>query len=509
MALSVCAKRGRFVARSTRKVGFFSNRKEINHQWRVKSTAASLESNVESLQLIDRSKVRLHKLEDMVESKAEAVSIRRKLIAEENSNAESVFRLPSSNENFDVDNFYESIHGANCENVVGYLPVPVGVVGPLQVNDESYYVPMATTEGALLASANRGARAIAKSGGAFAKVLRDNMTRSPVVELPSTMEAAKFAEYVEKPENVENFKKYFASTTNFGQLEGVRATVAGKYCFLRFSASTGDAMGMNMVGKGCNVVMENILKDYPSVKLVALSSNMCTDKKPSAMNWVNGRGKSVVCEVRMPKEVVESVLGTTVEDIVKVNTVKNLVGSSLAGSIGGNNAHASNLVTAFYIATGQDPAQNVVSSNCMVVMESVEEGKQLLVSVTMPSVEVGTVGGGTTLTSQKACLEMLGVAGANRKVPGEHSKKLAEILAATVLAGELSLNAALASNNLISAHMDLNRKPTTTTTSVETPKPGFQHTQTRKITSLSKRKYSMPKEETESGQFIDPKLPVP
>jgi len=495
--------------------------KDVIRHPRLKSsaaaTAAVLEDVFHGIQLDTSKPIRLHKLEDILGDTSKAVDVRRRLIAEDNENARSVLKLPAAEGDFATDEFYNKVHGANCENVVGYLPVPVGVIGPLRVNDEEFYVPMATTEGALLASASRGARAIEKSGGAYAKVMRDSMTRSPVVELPTAMAAIEFAQYIEDPQNLETFKGYFSNTTNFGRLEDIKATVAGRYCFLRMSASTGDAMGMNMVGKGCNEILENVLRDVPSAKLVALSSNMCTDKKPSAMNWVNGRGKSVVCEVTIPKDVVENVLKTTIPDLVKVNTIKNLVGSSLSGSIGGNNAHSSNLVTAFFIATGQDPAQNVVSSNCMVIMEPLNDSTELHVSVTMPSIEVGTVGGGTSLHSQKACLSMLGVAGASRENPGENSKKLAEILSATVLAGELSLNAALASNNLISAHMDLNRKPASAESqstnespqnSVTSTKSSFsQNTQVRSLFSLSKRKKSISVDS--NGQFLDPQLPVP
>lgn len=186
-----------------------------------------------------------------------------------------------------------------------------------------------------------------------------------------------------------------------------------------------------------------------------------TDKKPSAVNWIMGRGKSVICEATLSASIVEKVLKTNVRDLARVSVSKNLIGSALAGSIGGNNAHAANIVTAAFIALGQDPAQNVESSNCMTLFEPIDGDRAIHCSVTMPSLEVGTVGGGTLLPAQAACLEMLGVRGANKENPGNNASKLARIICATVLAGELSLNAALASNHLISAHMDLNRAPQT------------------------------------------------
>jgi len=194
---------------------------------------------------------------------------------------------------------------------------------------------------------------------------------------------------------------------------------------------------------------------YEDITVLSVSGNFCIDKKPSSINWTEGRGRSVVCEAVIKQEIVHSVLKTTVDALVDLNIHKNLIGSAMAGSIGGFNAHASNLVTAVFLATGQDPAQNVESSNCITLMEKTEDG-DLHVSVTMPSVEVGTVGGGTFLPAQSSCLEMLKVRGAG-PVPGENADKLARIVCATVLAGELSLMSALAAGHLMKSHLRLNR----------------------------------------------------
>ena len=196
---------------------------------------------------------------------------------------------------------------------------------------------------------------------------------------------------------------------------------------------------------------------------------MCTDKKPSAVNWVTGRGKSVSAEVVLSGHVLRTVLKTSATALAELNTGKNLVGSALAGSIGGFNAHASNILTALFLATGQDPAQNVESSNCLTLMDvdagvrdaadpEGRAGPGLVVSTTMPCIEVGTVGGGTSLPAQAACLELLGLRGAHESDPGANARTLARVVAATVLAGELSLMAALTSNDLLSAHIKLNRK---------------------------------------------------
>jgi len=412
-----------------------------------------------------------HKLEQVLGDTSAAVRVRRAHM--EAVTSRSLAGLPAQGAEFDSAAFYEAVHGANCESVIGFLPIPVGVVGPLSVDGVDVMVPMATTEGALIASTNRGARAIQRAGGAQTAVMRDGMTRSPVLAFPTAVAAADFAVWIEMPERVEQLRKLFAETTRFGHFVSVKASVAGRNCFLRFRCTvrcrgpmlprltlptqTGDAMGMNMVGKGVQRICEHLASVVPGLELVALSGNTCTDKKPSAVNWIEGRGKSVLAEALVPAEVVRDVLKTTVDDICRVGVKKNLVGSSVAGSIGGNNAHAANVVTACFLATGQDPAQNVESSNCMTLFENVDGA--LHCSVTMPSLEVGTVGGGTVLAAQSACLNVLGVRGASAATPGDNAKRLACVIAATVLAGEVSLTAALASNHLVSAHLALNRKP--------------------------------------------------
>jgi len=428
-----------------------------------------------------------------------AVSARRAVFAEDLQPAQAAGLAGIPWDSFDSADFFEEVHGRNCENVVGFVPLPVGLVGPLPVNGERFVVPLATTEGALVASTNRGVRAIREAcpEGVTARVVRDGMTRSPVLQFPSTAAAADFADWIGLDEVGGMLTAWFAETTAHGRLKCVRPTVAGRYVFLRFEATTGDAMGMNMVGKGVNHIIAKLLDGRTDgAKLISLSSNMCTDKKSSSLNWTQGRGKSVVCEVVLSKEVVERVLKTTIPALVELNIAKNLVGSALAGSIGGNNAHSANIVTAVFIATGQDPAQNVESSHCMVLLESIENGDKLHASVTMPSIEVGTIGGGTALSTQKSCLEMLGVQGADPDNPGANAAKLSQIMAATVLAGELSLNAALSSNHLISAHMQLNRNAPKQASSLKAEKrfeksdvqPGLKKQRTSHDTELIDRK---------------------
>lgn len=357
-----------------------------------------------------------------------------------------------------LDGFdYTSVLGQCCEMPVGYVQLPVGVAGPLLLDGRRLYVPMATTEGCLVASTNRGCKAIAESGGATSVVFRDGMTRAPVVRFPSARRAAELKGFLEDPTNFDTLAMFFNRSSRFARLQGVQCAMAGRNLFMRFTCSTGDAMGMNMVSKGVQNVLNYLQDDFPDMGVVSISGNFCSDKKSAAVNWIQGRGKSVVCEAVIKEEVVKKVLKTNVQALVELNVIKNLAGSAVAGALGGFNAHASNIVTAIFIATGQDPAQNVESSQCITMLEAINDGKDLHISVTMPCIEVGTVGGGTQLASQSACLDLLGVKGANRESPGSNARLLAAVVAGAVLAGELSLISAQAAGHLVQSHMKYNR----------------------------------------------------
>lgn len=378
-----------------------------------------------------------------------AAFVRREAL--QRTTGKSLANLPL--EGFD----YTSILGQCCEMPVGYVQIPVGVAGPLLLDGFEYYVPMATTEGCLVASTNRGCKAIYVSGGARSVLLRDGMTRAPVVRFGDVKRASELKFFLEDPVNFDTLALVFNRSSRFARLQSIKCSIAGKNLFMRFSCSTGDAMGMNMVSKGVQNVLDFLQSDFPDMDVIGISGNFCSDKKPAAVNWIEGRGKSVVCEALIKEEVVKQVLKTNVATLVELNMLKNLTGSAVAGALGGFNAHASNIVSAIYIATGQDPAQNVESSHCITMMEAVNEGRDLHISVTMPSIEVGTVGGGTQLASQSACLNMLGVKGANKEFPGANARLLATIVAGSVLAGELSLMSAIAAGQLVKSHMKYNR----------------------------------------------------
>ncbi|KAI7740583.1 hypothetical protein M8C21_015299 [Ambrosia artemisiifolia] len=407
------------------------------------------EEDEEIINSVVNGTVSSYSLEEMVGDCRRAAAIRREAV--ERKTGRSVLGLPFIG--FD----YESILGQCCEMAIGYVQIPVGIAGPLLLNGGEYMVPMATTEGCLVASTNRGCKAVFSSGGATAVLLKDGMTRAPVVRFGTVARAATVKFFLEDRVNFETLSIVFNKSSRFARLQSIQCSIAGRNLYIRFTCSTGDAMGMNMVSKGVQNVLDFLHIEFPDMDVIGISGNFCSDKKPSAVNWIEGRGKSVVCESVITEEVVRKVLKTTVPALVELNMLKNLAGSAIAGSLGGFNAHAANIVSAIFIATGQDPAQNVESSHCITMMEAVNGGKDLHISVTMPAIEVGTVGGGTQLASQAACLNLLGVKGASKESPGSNARLLATIVAGSVLAGELSLMSAISAGQLVKSHMKYNR----------------------------------------------------
>ncbi|ESP87824.1 hydroxymethylglutaryl-CoA reductase [Candidatus Halobonum tyrrellensis] len=429
--------------------------------------------------------LRLYELEEHAD--ADTAVAARRLLVEEASGAElettGEYAFPA-----------EMATGTNVENMVGAVQVPVGVVGPVTIDGGALsgerHVPMATTEGALLASVNRGCSALNTAGGASARVLKNRMTRAPVFRVDGVVEAEALASWTR--DNVEALRAVAEATTNHGELREVRPYAVGNNVYLRFAYDTKDAMGMNMATIATEAACE-VVEDETGAELVALSGNLCSDKKPAAVNAVEGRGRTVAADVTVPRETVRETLKTTPEAVAEVNTRKNLVGSAKAGSLGFN-AHVANAVAAVFLATGQDAAQVVEGANAITTAEVVAgdapsrtvdrngaaesgvgpdgdapdgdapdgdgaaagRGGDLYVSVTLASLEVGTVGGGTKLPTQAEALDVLGVRGGGDPA-GSNADALAEAVAVTALAGELSLLSALASRNLSSAHAELGR----------------------------------------------------
>ncbi|MFY9638061.1 MAG: hydroxymethylglutaryl-CoA reductase (NADPH) [Methanobacterium sp.] len=396
----------------------------------------------EIIEKLLNGEMKLHEIEKYTENIKMSVDIRRKF-------AETV-----SNTNLDHLSKYslsmEEALKRNIENPIGTVQIPVGIAGPLEVYGKhakgDYYVPLATSEGALIASVNRGCSVIKSAGGVTARIIDDKMTRAPVIKTKSISEALKIKNWIK--DNFSKLKNAAESTTRHGKLVKIDPVViVGKYVYPRFVYTTGDSMGMNMVTIATETALK-VLTEETSAHVISLSGNLDVDKKPAAINMIEGRGKTISAEISIPRDIVEKKLKTTPEAIVEVNIAKNLVGSAIAGSMGFN-AHYANMIGAIFLATGQDEAHIVEGSLGITVVE-VTNG-DLYFSVTLPDVPIATFGGGTRLETAHECLDIMGVYGAG------NVGKFAEIVSGTVLAGELSLLGALAAGHLARAHKDLGR----------------------------------------------------
>ena len=344
----------------------------------------------------------------------------------------------------------------NCENFAGTAQVPMGFVGPVLVRGEEIdghvTVPLATTEGALLASVNRGCRALNAAGGARARVEDVGITRAPVFRTLGLEQSRDFVDWILA--NDHRIREMAEATSRFLDVQEIRPQVLGTTVLIRFRFLTGDAMGMNMATIACDRVVRELIEPETGVSCIALSGNYCVDKKPSAVNFLLGRGKRIWAEALLPAQVLSGVLKTTASALVEVQLRKNLHGSIAAGAMGFN-AQFANALAALFIATGQDLAHVVEGSMGLTHLEEREEGA-VYGSVYMPDVPLAAVGGGTGLATQQEALRILGVK-ADRSRPGAAAKRLAEIAGAVVLAGELSLMAAFTSQDLAGAHERLGR----------------------------------------------------
>jgi hydroxymethylglutaryl-CoA reductase (NADPH) len=344
----------------------------------------------------------------------------------------------------------------HCENFIGVAQIPMGVVGPLRVRGKyavgDVWVPLATTEAALVASTNRGCSAIREAGGAVVRVEDVGMTRAPVFRTSGIVQTQWFVQWID--DHMDEIRRHTEATSSYLKLLEVRPYAFGSTVFLRFRFDSGDAMGMNMVTIACDRVVNEYIEPATGVPCIGLSGNYCVDKKPAAINWHEGRGKRIYAEVLLEAPVLHHNLKTNARDLVEVQYRKNLLGSIAAGSMG-YNAHYANVLAAFFIATGQDPAHVVEGSMGLTCIES-RGPDSVFASVFMPDVPLGAVGGGTQLDTQREALAMLGVS-PDPERRGEAVIRLAEILGAVVLAGELSLMAAFTSQDLARAHEKLAR----------------------------------------------------
>jgi hydroxymethylglutaryl-CoA reductase (NADPH) len=394
---------------------------------------------------VQEGEIRIHELEAHADPDTAAAARRLVVEARTDADLEAVGQY----------GFPAAAADSNIENMIGTTQIPLGVAGPVTVDGGAatgeYTLPLATTEGALLASVNRGCSTLERAGGVTARVHHAGMTRAPVFRVADVAAAEALVEWTRDHEDA--LADAAEATTSHGELLDVTPYVVGNSVYLRFRYDTKDAMGMNMATIATRAAA-SLVEEETTAELVALSGNMCTDKKPAAVNAIQGRGQSVTADATLPREVVVNRLHTTPDAIAELNTRKNHVGSAKAVSMGFN-AHVANVVAAMFLATGQDAAQVVEGANAITTAEVTDDG-DLYVSVSLASLQVGTVGGGTKLPTQASALDLIGHRGGGDP-PGSNSEAFAEVIAAGALAGELSLLGALASQHLSSAHESLGR----------------------------------------------------
>jgi len=338
----------------------------------------------------------------------------------------------------------------NVENFIGAAQVPIGIAGPLLVDGEhaqgEFYVPLATTEGTLVASYNRGMKLLYHAGGVKTTVMDDRMQRAPAFGFDSAREARAFGQWVTA--SFDAIKQQAEEATRTGRLRDIEQFSASRFIFLRFNYTTGDAAGQNMTGKATSRACDWILAHYSGVRRFCLESNLATDKKSSQINILDTRGKRVTAEATIPADLVREIMRTTPEQMLSARQLSNLGG--LLSGVNNNGNHSANGIAAMFVATGQDVANLAESSAALVYAELLPDGAYYY-SITIPALIVATYGGGTGLPTQRECLELLGCYGSGKV------RKFAEIVAATALCGELSLGSAIVSGEWVGAHERLGR----------------------------------------------------
>ena len=338
----------------------------------------------------------------------------------------------------------------NVENFLGVAQVPIGLAGPLHVDGEhargTFYIPMATTEGTLVASYNRGMRLLTESGGVRTTVVEEHMQRAPVFILDDAVQAREFGRWVE--EHCEEIRSVAESTTRAGRLSYIGQYQIGPLRYLRLNFTTGDAAGQNMTGKAALAACTWIAENHPAHPEFLLSGNIDTDKKHSRINMLLTRGKRVVAEAVIKAEAMRRIMRVEPADMFRTRQIQ-MAGSFLVGAAN-NGAHAANGLTAMFIATGQDVA-NISESHAGISYTQLLPNGDYYWSITLPALIVATYGGGTGLPTQREALELLGCYGAG------NAKKFAEICAGVVLAGETSLSSAVLHGDWVTSHDSLGR----------------------------------------------------
>jgi hydroxymethylglutaryl-CoA reductase (NADPH) len=338
----------------------------------------------------------------------------------------------------------------NIESFTGVAQVPIGLAGPLLVDGEyaqgDFYVPMATTEGTLLASYNRGMKLLRAAGGVKVTVVDEAMQRAPAFLFESAREARDFVVWLDT--HFDEIAGAAEATTGTGKLRDIQRFIVGRFVYTRFNYTTGDAAGQNMTSKATWAACEWIKGEYDELLDYMLEAQLATDKKHSHMNTLHTRGKRVVAEVTIPDALLQEHMRVTSKQVYRARQI-GTIGGFLAGTAA-NAAHPANGIAALFIATGQD-AGNVAESQAALAYVELRENDDYYYSLTLPSLIVATHGGGTGLATQRECLELLGCYGTGK------AHKFAEIVAATVVCGELSLGSAVVADEFVAAHDKLGR----------------------------------------------------
>ena len=373
---------------------------------------------------------------------AEAIAARQRFV--EDYTGQTFEHVPSYS-------FDPHVAAGNVESFIGVAQVPIGVAGPLTVNGEhaegEFLVPLATAEGTLVASYNRGMKVLNLAGGVKCTVSDDAMQRAPVFIFEDARGARDFKAWLD--ECFDEIAAQAESTTSVGKLQYIDTYLSNHFAFCRFNFSTGDAAGQNMVGRATFAACSWILERNDTIRRFYLESNFATDKKASMVNIMKTRGKRVTAECKIPGDVLREVMRVEPKGLAYHWGVAAGVGSVLSGA-NNNGLHSPNGITAMFIATGQDVA-NVSESSAAILYAEHTDDDALYMSITIPSLIVATYGGGTGLATQRECLEMLGCYGKDKV------RKLAEIVAGVVLAGEISLASAISSNDWVSSHEKFGR----------------------------------------------------
>jgi len=335
-------------------------------------------------------------------------------------------------------------------------PVPMQTIGPMLLSgpvvNEAVMVPLATYEIPLWATTNRGAKVSRLAGGIVTAIIDERMTRSILLEAASVIDILAVAQAL--PARFAELQTIVATRSRFAKLIAVHPQLVGCLLYLRFEFTTGDAAGHNMVTQAADDLMQWLLQQYPVLRHISVSGNVCVDKKVSAINGLMGRGKHVIAEILIPRAVCQQVLKTEPALMAELNIKKNLIGSIVAGGLRTANAHFANMLLGFYLATGQDAANIVEGSQGMVHTEL--RGEDLYFSVSVPNLIVGTVGNGKELPFVHANLTAMGCT--QDRAPGDNARRLAVIAAATILCGELSLMAVQTNpGELMKTHIAMER----------------------------------------------------